>query len=317
MKKSSKLSNGQEKENSSYKKLKNTEFEISNNTKRGNFFNIFDYIFIIAFLLILLSNIFSFGAISWQLSSFGRVFLIKILPYYDWRPLKNEQCLIKRPFSDTERTRSNLNCDLCEDTFEIDAHKSLEEDILEERYINIDVPVILTTGVEKWPKDSKFMIDIQNDSSFVKSYPCGLSTNINKGVADVGTILSKQIYFDHFFIHFQNCELEAMRTLRKYIYRPDFLPSAYSPTLYNWLIWNENYNTTNYKHVDLVEKVAIVGQLFGTTSFRLKPRKNCANVCTDLTFNLHGGEILIFTSLWDLEYRPNDIGENMAVIMEY
>ncbi|XP_057659591.1 uncharacterized protein LOC130895945 [Diorhabda carinulata] len=309
----SKNPKGCEHQNQQCTKLSKT----SSNYIRQDFFNKFDYIFLTILAIILLLYILSnFEEFSWQLSSFGRIILIKILPYFDWRPYKNKRCLIEHFFTETETLSNKLNCNVCEDLVGIDVHEILEEDILEERYIKLDNPVIITKSLKNWPKDSRFMNDlIQHESS--KLYPCNLSTNIHKGLDNLETVLSKLKYFNEFYIHYQNCESEAMRTLRQYTFTPEVLPSIFSPTLYNWMIWNDNYNATNYKQIELMEKVTVVGQLFGSTNIRLIPRKNCAKSCPFFDIILRERELLIFTSLWDLEYRPADKGENMAVIIEY
>uniref|UniRef100_A0A6P7G6Z9 Uncharacterized protein LOC114338430 n=1 Tax=Diabrotica virgifera virgifera TaxID=50390 RepID=A0A6P7G6Z9_DIAVI len=287
------------------------------NHKFTDYFNSFDYIFI-SFLTIttLIYLLLYFEEISWQLSSIGRIFLVKLLPYFDWRHLKSQECLIQPIFKQTEFVSDRLNCDVCEEMVGVDVYEALDEDILEERYIKLDNPLIISKGLDTWPNNSAFIKNIQEEKSS-KLYPCKLSTNIFKGISDLETVLSKLKYFDQFFIHFQNCDLDAMRTLRKYTFRPKALPAAYSPTLYSWLIWNKTYNITNYKPVELVEKVTVIGQLFGSTYIRLIPRKNCETLCPILDILLQKRELLIFTSLWDLEYKPHPVGENMAVIMEY
>lgn len=275
----------------------------------------FDYIVffcLISFMLIhTLTYIESFH---WHLSAIGRILLIKLLPIYDWRHMKNQQCLIEK--SNNDPNESVFNCDLCENIRRINVHDSIEEDELEERYINLDVPVVLIKGIEHWPKDSQFLQDLLSFDDFSSSFPCKLSSNIVKDFIPAGEILVKAQHFDEFFIHFQNCDSDAMRVLRRFTFRPHVLPAAHSPSIFNWIIWNKNYNTTAYKTVELIEKLTIFGQIMGSTDIRLIPRKNCELVCPTLDFQIFQGEMLIFTSLWDLEYRCNEAGENLAAVME-
>lgn len=296
-----------------YTKLSKT----SNGYMRKDFFNKFDYIFLTTLgIMILLYMLSYFEEVTWQLSSLGRIILIKTLPYFDWRPYKSKRCLIEHLFTETQTLSNTLNCNVCEDLVGIDVHEFLDEDTLEERYLKLDNPIIITKGFKNWPNDSSFMNDLkQHESS--KLYPCNLSTNIHKGLSDLETVLSKLKYFNEFFIHYQNCEGEAMRALRQYTFKPEVLPSTFSPTLYNWIVWNNNYNATNYKQIALIEKITVVGQLFGSMNIRLIPRKNCENSCPFFDIGLRARELLVFTSLWDLEYRPAEKGENMAVIIEY
>nr|XP_023012909.1 uncharacterized protein LOC111502949 [Leptinotarsa decemlineata] len=280
-------------------------------------FNTFDYTILLIIVLSLSVYFLTYiESISWQLSSIGRIFLIKILPYYDWRPLKNKQCLIDAFSKENELLDDNLNCDICENIKHIEVYETIDEDILDERYIKRDRPVILSKGLEMWPNDSKFIQELRLNEHFSSSYPCELSTDILKDLRTIYQIIENVDQFDEFFLHFQNCDVDAMKIFRRFTFRPEALPPVYSPVLYNWLIWNKNYNTSNYKRVALVEKVAVFGQLFGYTYVSLIPRKNCEFVCPQLNIKLTGREMLIFSSLWDLEYRPFEKGENMAVILE-
>ncbi|XP_018571189.1 uncharacterized protein LOC108910916 isoform X2 [Anoplophora glabripennis] len=277
--------------------------------------NAFTYIFV-SILVLLVSVYFLtyFDFIYWHVSAIARIALIKVLPYFDWRYLKNKQCLIEKLAPSTPSLL--FNCDLCENIRNIHVYEDIDEDTLIQRYLELDVPLILTKGLEEWPKHSNFIDDVVKEDAFYYSYPCRLSTSIHRGSSMAGQLLEKVKSFDEFFLHFQNCDLEAMRVFRRFTYRPKFLPPTYSPVLYNWLVWNKDYNTTNYKPIDLVERVSIFSQLFGWSYVRLTPRLNCKDVCPELNIALSGGESLVFTNLWDLEYRPKEVGENMAVILE-
>ncbi|KAJ8956092.1 hypothetical protein NQ318_016545 [Aromia moschata] len=251
----------------------------------------------------------------WHLTAAGRIILIKLLPYFDWRYLKNKQCIIEKNGIPSEKVSELFNCDLCEHINRIDVFESIDEDILTQHYLELDVPLIVTKGLENWPKNSSFVDDLILENDFYYSYPCKMSTNIYKGATTAGKILERARSFNEFFLHFQNCDLDAMKTLRKFTYRPSFLPAVYSPVLYNWLIWNRHYNATYDKVIDLVEKMALVGQVFGSMDVQLSPRYNCIEICPILDIKLNAGEVLVFTSLWDMTYRPNG-GENVAVILE-
>nr|CAI5865865.1 unnamed protein product [Callosobruchus analis] len=284
-------------------------------TKNMTFFSTFDYVIIsLSATMILLCLLSYFESVSWYISALARIFLIKLLPVYDWKHLKNKACLLDR--ADISPGTSNFNCGLCENLQRIDIYDYLDEDYLEEKYINLDIPVIIAKSLEHWPKDSSFLDAVSNERSFFFSYPCKYSGNVHKGHGNIGEIFNRVQHFSQFFAHFKNCDPEAVRAFRKYTFRPAVIPKSYTPTTYNWLLWNKNYNTTNYKPIELIEKLVAVGQVFGSTYVRLVPRKNCGAVCPTLNIKLFAHELLIFTSMWDLEYRPMEVGENMAVVME-
>lgn len=257
----------------------------------------------------------SFETISWHLSAIGRIALIQILPFWDWRNLKNAQCLINRPSSET--TKKLFNCDLCETIINVHAYETIDEYILIQKYIELDAPVIFKTGLESWPNDSHFLHELNANEMFSTSYPCNMFTNMQKSESNVWNLMERVHLFDSFFVHFQNCDLHAMKLFRNYTYRPSFLPNIYSPVTYNWLLWNKNYNMTTFKAIDLIEKITMFGQIAGRTHIKLTPRENCQSICQTLEFNLESRESLIFTSLWNVEYKT-EVGnfENIAVILE-
>lgn len=279
------------------------------------FFNTFDYfVFSCLILLCLIYCMTFFDGIHWHLSAISRLMLIKILPIYDWMYMKNQFCLIER--NTDVPTEIFFNCDLCENVNRIDVYENIIEKSLEEKYIDLDVPVLLTNGLEQWPKNSSFLNKLSLETDFSSSFPCKLSSSIMKGLGTSREILEKARIFDEFFLHFQNCDQDAMRALRRFTFKPEILPETDSPTTYNWIIWNKHYNSSFYKTVELVEKLTVYGQIMGSTHIKLIPRGNCGKICSTLNFQLIQGEMLVFTGLWDLEYKCNEIGENLAIIIE-
>ncbi|KAJ3650647.1 hypothetical protein Zmor_016733 [Zophobas morio] len=261
-------------------------------------------------LLTLLYLLTYIDPISWHFSALGRILLIKLLPLWDWTALKNAKCLIDKPSPPPADPR--FNCDLCETLHEIDVYDTISTDLLKKRYLDVHVPVIIK---QSFPKFDSFIDDLVAAPDIANSKPCGLSTNIHNDVPPVKDLLGRTELFDSFFLHFQNCDFRAMKQFRAFAPRPRFVPPELSPVQFNWLLWSRNYNVSQFKEIGLVEKVTVVGQVFGGNFVRLVPRKNCADECPVIDVKLGEGESLVFTSLWNLEYRPA-IGENVAVILE-
>ena len=79
-------------------------------------------IIFIIFVIIFLCYYVDF--LNWNIAAIGRIFLIKLLPYWNWRSLYGERCLIKAKTDavDTGNTNSLLiddeitlnDCDVCE-----------------------------------------------------------------------------------------------------------------------------------------------------------------------------------------------------------
>ncbi|XP_044260711.1 uncharacterized protein LOC123008772 [Tribolium madens] len=254
----------------------------------------------------------NFETISWHLSALGRIFLIKILPFWNWTSLKNEKCLIWKPSTTTTPEIINFNCHLCENLELIDVYDEIMQETLKNRYLDVEIPVIIK---KSWLNMADFFDSLVKNAAIADSQPCNLATNVYNGVTSVKNLLSRTQLFDSFFLHFQNCDFPAVKQFRGFTPRPAFLPPELSPVQYNWLLWSRNYNMTQFKAIGLVDKVAVVGQITGANFLRLVPRNNCEGECPQIGVKLQEGESIVFTGLWNLEYRP-DFGENVAAILE-
>ncbi|EFA05643.1 uncharacterized protein LOC103313479 [Tribolium castaneum] len=253
-----------------------------------------------------------FETISWHLSALGRIFLIKLLPLWDWTSLKNEKCLIWKPSTTTTPEITNFNCALCESIQVVDVYDEISQETLKNRYLDVDVPVIIR---QSWPKMADFFETLVKTAAIADSHPCSLATNIYNGVTSVKNLVSKTQLFDRFFLHFQNCEFGAVKQFRGFTPRPAFLPPELSPVQYNWLLWSRDYNMSQFKAIGLVDKVAVVGQIAGANFIRLVPRGNCEGECPQIGVKLQEGESIVLAGLWNLEYR-SEVGENLAAILE-
>lgn len=260
----------------------------------------------------------NFDTIYWHATAVVRITLIKLLPYWDWQKLKYETCLIKKTGGiKTEKQDVFFNCDICESLKTVDAFETLDDKTIKVRYLDLDIPVILTNQSVGWPQGSNTStFKIYSDAAIRESFPCNLASNIVNRGASVGKLFEKTELFDSFFMHFQNCQKDAMKSFRAVFPRPKFLHPEIKPIQYNWLLWNKNYDIDTFKRIELLDKFAVVGQISGTNYFDLWPRENCEKICTPLRVKLAAGEFLLLSSLWDLEYKPDKSTENLAVILE-
>lgn len=259
--------------------------------------------------------------LGWHVSALGRISMIKLLPYFDWRYLKNQACLVPKvaPVAADEI----FDCNLCEalQGFQDFQLQEADEELVE-KLIEIDRPVVVSGEIDHWVPETPeaFISQLLERVEFGKSVPCQLESSFHNdrlGDLDAATLFRKKQQLSHsFFLHFQNCDLSAVRVFRNFTSRPQVLPAAFSPVAYNWMLWNSHYRNLRYRKINLIEKIAVIGQLFGSTSLRLVPRKNCQEVCPVINGVLPAGHILILTSLWDVEYCPGQDSENMAAILE-
>lgn len=252
--------------------------------------------------------------ISWNSSALSRIFLIKLLPLWDWTVLKNEKCLISK-YSQSQTTENIFNCDVCENINHIDVYDDINEETLKIRYTDIGVPVIINKPLKSWTNFNTFIKLLEDDTTIAYSKPCSLSTNVINGVPTVKTLLKRAILFENFYMNFQNCDFQAMKQFRSFTPRPEFLPPEWSPVQYNWLLWSKNYNST-YKQINLTQRITVIRQVIGEFLINLTPRNNCEQQCSDIHIKLKQDELLIFTDLWDLEYKSDLTSESIAVILE-
>jgi len=263
---------------------------------------------------------------SWRITALTRMLMFQILPYFDWRYLKHEPCLVPKFFqkkNNNEVLEEPFNCDLCEtfidfEDFFVDHDAT---DVIRQ-YLEVDHPVIVSGAIEHWTTSSpeELLSLLLDRKEFANSVPCNFFSNFHNPKKSPGAslkeIFTKKHNFDSFFLHFQNCDLEAMKILRNFTYRPWAVPEEIAPVTYNWLIWNRKYNPVKYKKLELIEKYALIGQMFGSTQLKLVPRKNCKDKCDVIEGVLPSGYTLMFTSLWDIEYLPRGSTDNMAVMLE-
>lgn len=291
-----------------------------NTIRKTKFIRYIKICIVTTLLLLILYTICSTETVSWHLSAIGRIVMIKILPFYDWTQLRSESCLIKRSQSDTFQTNT-FSCVLCESIQEIAKLQEFDREDIYENYIKLHVPVKLTHFELPWKIKT---MPVSNLTEFLTinkilstSYPCKLSTNLFTNYdQQFIKILNRASNAERYFIHFQNCMWEAVKHFRIFTPRPAILHRKIAPIQYSWLLLNRNYKVDKFKQIDLQENIAVVVQTLGRTRFRLVPQRKCENECFVLEEVLQEGEVLILTSLWDLEYKPMDQGENIAVILE-
>ncbi|KAG8325660.1 uncharacterized protein LOC124369317 [Homalodisca vitripennis] len=258
-------------------------------------------------------------------SAIGRILLIKMLPLWDWRPLFYDSCLMNNPFYEGFRL-SEEDCVSCEVLDHVDRLNKVSYDYLLDSYLNRDAPFIVTDAMDGWPVMStdEFYFDnitqlYLKDDKLIETVPCILTTNLRTGSSDLLAFL-KRIHnpaVDKWFVHWQNCDIHAVKALRKFYQRPYFLSNSVSPAHFNWVLMSSDYNTYNYKKVELDSGLIVLVQLRGSTVFKLIPHNPCNISCQELLGNLHEGEMLVFTNfMWTFEYYPGHRLDSVAILTE-
>lgn len=184
-------------------------------------------------------------------------------------------------------------------------------------------PVIVTDAHHEWllsHSELNLTSFIGDDDRLRDSVPCRILTNIRIGrqPMDLEEIVSRitNTNIPSWFVHFQNCDIRAVKSFRLLAPRPYFLSPHIPPSHFNWLLLSKNYDTHRYKFLELDVGLIMMSQLKGRNLVLLKPRAPCEEICYNLSVELVEGETLVLAnSLWEFEYLPGQ-GENMAIVTE-
>ncbi|BES89959.1 Hypothetical protein NTJ_02766 [Nesidiocoris tenuis] len=258
-------------------------------------------------------------------SALGRIALIKALSLWDWRHLFYESCLVENPFfGDHAITKDD--CMTCETVDSIHVLSNLDYEMLVENYLNRDIPLIVVDAMDQWPvmlTDEFYFDNITDlylsDEKLSDTVPCSMLTNLRTGSSELRAFLKtiNNSAVSRWFVHWQNCDIHAVKALRKFYQRPYFLPNTVSPAHFNSVFMSSDYRSTNMKKVDLDYGLIMMFQLRGSTVFQLSPIKPCNESCPILSGDLNQGEILVFKNyVWSFNYHPGLRTDNIAILSE-
>nr|CAD7461089.1 unnamed protein product [Timema tahoe] len=188
----------------------------------------------------------------------------------------------------------------CEALEQVDRLGSVAYEHLLDSYLNRDAPLIVMDAMESWPvmNTDNFWFDnitqlYLQDEKLVDTVPCILTTNLRPGSSDLHAFLKRinSPKIDKWFVHWQNCDIHAVKALRKFYQRPYFLSNSVSPAHFNWVLMSSDYTTKIYKKVELDSGLIMLAQLRGSTSFKLTPHNPCNSSCPELLGDLQEGEM--------------------------
>lgn len=130
----------------------------------------------------------------------------------------------------------------------------------------------------------------------METVPCSFISNLRTGSSDLAAFLRRvdSPEVAKWFVHWQNCDINAVKALRKYYQRPYFLSSTVSPAHFNWVLMSSDYSSPSYKKVELDSGLIALAQLRGATQLRLTPINPCNSSCPELIADLHRGEMRMF-----------------------
>lgn len=169
------------------------------------------------------------------------------------------------------------------------------------------LPVVIEDSHTAWTMDRiDALIDTLNEmDESVEPQPCNVLTNMMmRPYHSLNSLLQLASTTDHWFIHFRNCEFEAVKWSRTIVERPYYLSLHLNPFEFSWIILSKNYTRMqHYKMLD-IRRVGLVMQLYGRIEILLKPINECVDFCQTHAIILDAGQALLFTTeLWQFSYK--------------
>lgn len=285
---------------------------------------------------------------TWNLAAVGRLTLAKICPIWNWENLYNAKCLIGKVDND-ERSDDPVkkrrfleyeDCVTCENIgtihFYVNFNSYLPFKFLEkitnlsnisyqhlyDKHLLRGRPVIITDSHDSWTKTENFASHLLSLPDLMHSKPCELQTNLifykKSDLTTIFQIIEENIERenDEWFLHFRNCEFEAIKVSRAFIPKPYYYSSHLEPPYTSWILLSQNYNHHEYKHLSLLNMV-IVQQLIGTLDITIEAKDACYDVCGSHHIQIFEGEALVLMSrLWNFKYLPSSKDLSVSVMTE-
>ncbi|EDW73988.1 uncharacterized protein Dwil_GK21690 [Drosophila willistoni] len=263
---------------------------------------------------------------SWSLSALFRLFLIQVLPYWNWSNYYNGKCLIAKDYQPSESPSGSFrwnNCDLCSNLEGISTVSNVSYSMMESQFLELGLPVIVTDAELKLNLNDLIKRMQTKAIDLVSSEPCDVSSSLmlrqifhlEAAIQKIrqGSALTK------WHLHFRNCQSRAVKTSRLLLPRPYYYPKHLEPYYSSWLLMSHRQYRPQQEIY--VKGLIFIQQLSGHFEFRLQPKAPCdGNVCPSLSLRLNEGEGLVYyTELWHLSYglnKPDNQVTSIASVME-
>ncbi|GAB0093014.1 uncharacterized protein DMENIID0001_080660 [Sergentomyia squamirostris] len=271
------------------------------------------YILIIGSLTILWTFC-QISVIQWNLSAVVRIFMIKMLPLWNWTTMYGTKCLIEYRGSDlapnANEAKADLNsgvdCSVCENLDSITRTWKTDYSYLED-FIERGLPVVLMNAHEGWPEDN-FTEHLLTLEPLLESIPCLMISNLIVRQTSVQELIERvqRVEESSWFVHFRNCEFPAVKVTRLIAPRPHFFPPHLEPAYSSWIIMSHRYDHPEFKEL-ILQGIILVRQMQGRGKFQLSGRGECLKECGEYIVELTEGDALLFTTdLWDFAYLTTE-----------
>ncbi|XP_055858625.1 uncharacterized protein LOC129921029 [Episyrphus balteatus] len=268
--------------------------------------------------------------LNWSLSAIGKLILIELLPYWNWKPLYSAKCLVDKNVPEKVESiaatlslgkyeTDKINCVLCEKLEFLPSLTNVTYSMIEQKYLEKGLPVIIQDSHPNKSLKNILSTILEDQGDFLTSRPCNIETNLlMKKFFTIETALDKiaeSSASDEWFLQFRNCQFDAVKASRKFIRRPYYYPLHFEPFYSSWILMSNNYKGVE-KELYL-QGLIFIQQLSGEISITLIPKSPCEKLCMEIEFILVAGEGLVFsTDLWIFSYKTLGAMETVTNIME-
>jgi len=247
----------------------------------------------------------------------GRLFMFKLLPFWDWTELYTDSCLIENPLFNPECVFVP-DCKACEGVHSIDSINNTSPEEVDQLYLQKHIPVIIKDAMTDWPvmKDSFTSLNLTEAYRSVEDTPCQFETNLHmqNHTELFGRLLKEDL--QNWYAHWENCAKRSQKILRNFYQKPYFMPNVVQMTQANWILMSSGYEERKYKMLNVSTSATImwVAQLRGYNSISFHPLEPCDKTCDVLFDFIQEGEIVVFSpDLWIFSYVPGEGTENLAI----
>lgn len=276
-------------------------------------------------VLTVISGILAFDTTYRFLCIFGRLSSEKILPYWDFTLLYEENCLVSNPYYLSSDSSSVLDCKVCDDVNVdgIEKIRSADPDDIAEVYLKAGRPVIVKDGMTDWPcmmpqsrLDGRGIRELySSDKALNTSAPCSLTASFSGADLNISRVFDRMVRGEQVLAAWENCDPNAAKRLRSEYRRLYFLPGMAESSSMNWVIVAINgtkdlWHATPYFSGQAVWIAVVEGEYEVT----VKPRSICSSACNPIAVSLGAGDILLFTrEMWYVTISHHIKDETVAI----
>jgi hypothetical protein len=281
-------------------------------------------LFIVVILSSVIWSVQNIEVVNWNLSAIGRLFLMQLLPFWDWTYLYNEKCLVKvnSPPRDDQAFDSirDEDCSACEHLVYVDVTTNVTFADLSEKYLLRGQPVIVSDTNSSLPEDVvEFVL---GHEKILRPEPCQMRTNLlltqygDGKLRLIFEILQKMEESDSYFLHFRICDFGALKESRLLIKRPYFYAKNLEPPSSSWLLMSQNYQELKEPKDLHFKGLIMLLQVEHDLHVELRSDTNC-DQCPILRLVVKEGETLVFsTDIWKFSYFPSEGEATITFVTE-